>query len=86
MMTLWWILFRGGGAAIIEAETLTHARILAVVKQCGWASHFVEGYEIDTDLAEAIPGDLIGRKLSRDEADEVLEALRRRSDGASKSG
>jgi hypothetical protein len=85
-MTLWWILFRGGSAAIIEAETLTHARILAVAKQCGWASHFVEGYEIDADLAEAIPGDVIGRKLSSEEADEVLAALRRRSDGASKRG
>jgi hypothetical protein len=46
---------------IVEAETLTHARLLAVVNDLGRAA-------IDPDYEQMIPDDFIWRRLSRDEA------------------
>jgi hypothetical protein len=76
LMTLWWLAFRGGSAVIIEAESITHARVLAVANELGRASQFDDGYAIDSDLAELIPEDFIWRKLSPNEASDLLNRLR----------
>jgi len=72
----WWLSSRGGCAAIVEAESLAHARLLAVVNDMGRASHFTDGYPIDPHLLELIPEELIERKLSSAEAGELLDQLR----------
>jgi hypothetical protein len=72
----WWLSLRGGSAVIVEAESMTHARLLAVVNDMGRASHFTDGYPIDPHLLEMIPEDLIERKLSPAEANGLLDRLR----------
>jgi hypothetical protein len=72
----WWLSLRGGCAAIVEAESLAHARLLAVVNDMGRASHFTDGYPIDPHLLELIPEELVERKLSPAEANELLDQLR----------
>jgi hypothetical protein len=72
----WWLSLRGGSAVIIEAESMAHARLLAVVNDIGRASHFTDGYPIDPHLLELIPEELIERKLSPAEANELLDQLR----------
>jgi hypothetical protein len=72
----WWLRLRGGGAAIVEAESMVHARLLAVVNDIGRASHFTDGYPIDPHLLELIPQELIERKLSPAQADGLLDQLR----------
>jgi hypothetical protein len=64
-MTLWWLSFRDGSAVIIEAESLAHARLLAVANDLGRASYLV------------IPEDFVGRKLFANEAGELLGLLKR---------
>jgi hypothetical protein len=76
MMKFWWLRLRGGGAAIVEAESMVHARLLAVVNDIGRASHFTDGYPIDPHLLEMIPEDFIERTLSPVEADGLLDRLR----------
>jgi hypothetical protein len=75
-MTLWWLAFRGGSAVIVEGESITHARVLAVANELGRASQFDDGYAIDPDLAEMIPEDFIWRKLSPKEASDLLNRLK----------
>jgi hypothetical protein len=75
-MTLWWLMFRGGSAAIIEGESLSHARLLAVANDLCRASHFVEGYSIDPALVEMIPEDFIWRRLSQQQADNMLAVMK----------
>ena len=41
------------------------------------ASHFVEGCQIDPEYIPLIPGEAIGRRLSADEAHELLMLLKR---------
>jgi hypothetical protein len=72
----WWLSLRGGSAVIVEAESMTHARLLAVVNDMGRASHFTDGYPIDAHLLELIPEELIECKLSPAEANELLDQLR----------
>jgi hypothetical protein len=72
----WWLSLRGGSAVIVEAESMAHARLLAVVNDIGRASHFTDGYPIDPHLLELIPEELIERKLSPAEADGLLDQLR----------
>jgi hypothetical protein len=74
--TLWWLEFLGGRAVIIEGESLAHARLLATVNGFGRASQFIDGYAIDFHLMELIPADYIGRTLSREDANDLLQKLR----------
>jgi hypothetical protein len=75
-MTLWWLVLRDGGAVIVEGESIAHARLLAVMNELGRASQFDEGYLIDPDLSAMIPEDFIFRKLSPEEASEMLTVLK----------
>jgi hypothetical protein len=83
LMTLWWLTFRGGSAVIVEGNSVTHARLLAIANELGRASQFKDGYAIDPDLAEMIPDDFTWRKLSSKEAADILMMLK---DGLSRQG
>src|ERR1700749_869717 len=69
--------FKDTGAGILEAESLTHARLLGAVKGLVRASHFVEGCQIDPEYIPLIPSESTGRRLSADEAHELLMLLKR---------
>jgi hypothetical protein len=74
---MWWLSFPGGGGVIIiEATSLSHARLLAAMNDLGRVSSFVEGYSIDPDLAALIPEDAIGRMLAPVEARKLLKLLK----------
>jgi hypothetical protein len=75
-MTLWWLMFRDGGAVIVEGESITHARLLAVANDLCRASQFLDGYPVDPDLVEMVPEDFKWRRLSRQQADDMLAAMK----------
>ena len=60
---MWWLSFRDGSAAVIEATSLLHARMLAAVHKISFVSQFVNGYQLRPELASLIPRDCIGRLL-----------------------
>jgi hypothetical protein len=62
-------------AVIIEAESLTHARLRAAVDGLCRAALFDEGFAIDPKFASRIPTDLIGRKLSRGDTCDLFKTL-----------
>jgi hypothetical protein len=72
---MWWLSFRGG-AVIIEAASLVHARLLAAQCKFSRASDYVEGYCIDPDRAALIPNHSIGRMLSSVEVRELVKLLK----------
>jgi hypothetical protein len=74
LMILWWLSFRGGPAVIIEGKSAAHARLLAVANELGRASHFVEGFPIDSELVELIPENATFRTLPPVEAGKLLES------------
>jgi hypothetical protein len=76
-MRMWLLSFKDTGAAIIEAESMTHARLLVAVKGLVRASHFVEGCQIDPEYIPLIPSEAVGCRLSADEAHDLLMLLRR---------
>jgi hypothetical protein len=76
-MGLWLLSFKDSGAAIIEAESMAHARLLVAVKGLVRASHFFDGCQIDPEYIPLIPSDTVGRRLSADEARELLMLLKR---------
>ncbi len=75
-MRLWWLSFRGGTSVIMLAETLVHARLLAVMNELGRAYLFDDGFQVDPEFEQLIPDDSIGRTLSRDKASDLLRSLR----------
>jgi len=74
-MGLWMLSFGGRGAAIVEAESMSHARLRVAVKGLIRASLFIGGYQIDPEFIPLIPGETIGRKLSREDANKLLKLL-----------
>jgi hypothetical protein len=76
LMTLWWLMFRDGGAVIAEGESITHARLLAVANDLCRASQFLEGYPIDPSFIEMISEDFTWRRLSRQQADHMLAVMK----------
>ena len=75
-MGLWMLSFGDRGAAIVEAESMSHARLRVAVKGLIRASLFIGGYQIDPEFIPLIPGETIGRKLSRGDANELLKLLK----------
>jgi hypothetical protein len=75
-MGLWMLSFGDRGAAIVEAESIVHARLRVAVKGLVRASSFVGGCQIDPELIPLLPDESIGRKLSREDASELLELLK----------
>ena len=64
------------GVAIIEAESLLHARMRAAAQKIGRAADCAEGKEIDAEHAALVPGDHIGRMLSPEEAGQLIDRMR----------
>jgi hypothetical protein len=60
---------------IVEANTLTHARLLAAAHQVCRASLFDEGVPIKPSFRARIPAGFIGRALSQDETADLLSML-----------
>jgi hypothetical protein len=75
-MELWMLSFGDSGAAIIDAESMSHARLRVAVKGLIRASLFVGGCRIDPEFIPLIPEESIGRKLSREDTSELLELLK----------
>jgi hypothetical protein len=75
-MGLWMLSFGDRGAAIIEAETMIHARLRVAVNGLVRASLFIGGCQIDPEFIPLIPDESIGRKLSREHSSELLERLK----------
>jgi hypothetical protein len=75
-MGLWMLSFGDHGAAIVEADSMIHARLRAAVKGFVRTSLFVGGCQIDPEFIPLIPGESIGRKLSREHTSELLELLK----------
>ena len=75
-MGLWMLSFGDRGAAIIEAESMIHARLRVAVKGLVRASSFIGGFQIDPEFIPLIPDESIGRKLSREHSSELLELLK----------
>ena len=75
-MGLWWLSFKGGTAAVVRAETLVHARLLAAADEVARACLFDAGFQVDPEFEQIIPDDLIGRTLSRDEVTDFQRWLR----------
>ena len=73
---MWWLQFAEGSAAIVAATSLAEARLIAVIDGLGRASTLVEGYQIDAEFLQLIPDNRIGKRLSKDEVEEVLERRR----------
>ena len=75
-MGLWLLSFTEREVSVIvEAETLTHARLLAAKDQVCRASLFDEGWAIKPSIHAQIPADFIGRALSQDETADLLSTL-----------
>ena len=75
-MGLWMLSFGDHGAAIVEADSMIPARLRVAVKGFVRASLFVGGCQIDPESIRLIPGESIGRKLSREQTSELLELLK----------
>jgi hypothetical protein len=75
-MGLWMLSFGDRGTAIIEADSMIHARLRVAVKGLVRASSFIGGCQIDPDFIPLIPEESIGQKLSREDASELLELLK----------
>ena len=75
-MGLWMLSFGDHGAAIIEAESMAHARLRVAVKGLVRASSFIGGFQINPEFIPLIPDESIGQKLSREHASELLEMLK----------
>ena len=74
-MGLWMLSFGDRGTAIIEAESMAHARLRVAVKGLIRASLFIGGCQIDAEFIPLIPDETIGRRLSREDASDLLNLL-----------
>jgi hypothetical protein len=72
---MWWLSFLGGGVVILEASSLSHARMLAALNNLGRVSRFAEGHSISPEVAALISNDSIGRFLSSREARDLRELI-----------
>lgn len=73
---MFWLTFETNGRTevfIAEAGFLGMARMKAAL--AGQQGEFDEGHELDPKTAKKIPAKMIGRTLSRDEAERLLKRL-----------
>src|SRR5262244_3957068 len=75
-MGLWMLSFGDRGAAIIEADSMAHARLRTAVKGLVRASSFIGGYQINPEFIPLIHDKSIGQKLSREHTSELLEMFK----------
>jgi hypothetical protein len=76
---MWWLCYRDEGklvgVAIIAAPSIYHARMQAAVRGIGKVADYTEGMEVDAEHAALIPQDWIGRLLSPEEAQQLMERI-----------
>jgi len=70
---MWWLSLSDGTAAIVEATSLPHTHVLAAIQELGRVSEFVDGLQLSPDFV--IPGDCVGRLLSRADALRLYDQL-----------
>jgi hypothetical protein len=75
-MGLWMLSFGDHDSAIVEAESIAHARLRVAVKGLIRASLFAGGCQIDSEFIPLIPNESIGRKLTREHTSGLLELLK----------
>jgi hypothetical protein len=75
---VWWISFLDGSVFIVQASSLAHARMLAVLHGVGRVGHFAEGHFIDEERAAVVPQESIGRMLSSHEARHIRDLFEAR--------
>jgi hypothetical protein len=76
-MTLFWLTYlKAGGTEVFIARAgfETVARLKADL--AGISGQCMECYQLDVHIAERIPKEMIGRALSRADAERLLECLR----------
>jgi hypothetical protein len=80
---MWWLYFRHDsevvGFALIDAQTLHHARMQAVALGIGRVEDYGGGNEVDPKEATLVPKDCMGRLLSPEEAVGLLDRIERQS-------
>ena len=54
---------------------MIYARLKAAMAALADDQNFAEGYELDPNTARKVPREAIGRRLSQDEAAELLDHL-----------
>lgn len=75
-MALFWLVYRTEddlNISIQEASSLISARLKAAL--AGLAGEFAEGHQLDVKTAKRLPKDIVGRALTRDEAQVLLAKL-----------
>jgi len=76
-MALWWLSYRRSGevagVAIIEAESLMHARMRAAIDGLDQDLAFAEGHRLDSKLAALVTSKKIGRFLPLRQALRMIE-------------
>jgi hypothetical protein len=73
---MWWLTFdtpRGLEVFVVQAGYLSSARMKAGV--AGQEGKFQEGHKLDAKMAKQVPANLIGKTLSRQEAERLLKRL-----------
>ena len=76
-MSLYWLFYRVNGRprVVIQPGSIIHARLKAAMANLADDHNFAEGHELDPETSSKVPKEAIGRRLSHDEADELLEHL-----------
>lgn len=72
-MALFWLVYRDGddlNVSIQSAGSLVSARLMAML--AGLGGEFAEGYQLDAKTGRKLPKTMIGRALTRKEAEELL--------------
>jgi hypothetical protein len=75
-MTLCWLFYRGrdgAGAVILEAASITDARMLAIEAGVEVGLTFVEGHVLNADRATMVMAGELGRLLPLNEARRIIE-------------
>jgi hypothetical protein len=80
-MALYWLTYKRNGrlvrVAIVSAESMTMARGRAELAGIHTGTMFAGGHVLEPQFAARVPPDCIGRKISREEAVELLDRIAR---------
>ena len=77
-VSLFWLSYRVNGrprVVIQPATSMIYARLKAAMADLADDQNFAEGYELGPETAKKIPKEAIGRRLSQEEAAELLDHL-----------
>jgi hypothetical protein len=77
-VSLYWLSYRVNGrprVVVQPATSIIHARLKAAIADLADDQNFAEGHELDPKTAGKVPGEAISRRLSQDEAAELLDHL-----------